>query len=80
MDSQEGHPLQVRPLEETFAIPPVPAVVQVDTLDIKRVDLYCWCSLALANVRFLPEALKVVVRLEGETEREQVRGVIDVGC
>jgi hypothetical protein len=41
----------------------VPSIVQVDNLKINAVGLHLWCKLALANVRFLPQALKVVVAL-----------------
>ena len=55
--------LESRPLVDTFKVPPVPAIVQVDNLKINAVGLHLWCKLALANVRFLPQALKVVVAL-----------------
>jgi hypothetical protein len=55
--------MDARPLVDTFVVPRVPPIVQVDELKIDTVGLHLWLKLALSNVQFLPEALKVVVRL-----------------
>jgi hypothetical protein len=62
-ETKDHATLEAQPLVDTFEVPPVPSIVQVDNLKINAVGLHLWCKLALANVRFLPQALKVVVAL-----------------
>jgi hypothetical protein len=52
-----------RPIVDGYAVPPLPPVVQVDSLQLSEVNLTVWCALKLASARFLPSYVRTAIRV-----------------
>eukprot|EP00929_Paragymnodinium_shiwhaense_P000204 TRINITY_DN10044_c0_g1_i2.p1 TRINITY_DN10044_c0_g1~~TRINITY_DN10044_c0_g1_i2.p1 ORF type:complete len:2722 (-),score=650.48 TRINITY_DN10044_c0_g1_i2:259-8424(-) len=52
-----------RPIAEGYRSPPLPALVQVDSMRVSAVHLTLWCSLPLRSVGFLPEYVLATIRV-----------------
>eukprot|EP00811_Abedinium_folium_P002170 NODE_1198_length_2565_cov_3.534865.p1 GENE.NODE_1198_length_2565_cov_3.534865~~NODE_1198_length_2565_cov_3.534865.p1 ORF type:complete len:829 (+),score=199.93 NODE_1198_length_2565_cov_3.534865:55-2487(+) len=51
------------PIIANFVMPPLPAVMQVDTFKLSRVELSVWCSLQLRSLNFLPRVVAGAIRV-----------------
>eukprot|EP00927_Polykrikos_kofoidii_P048702 TRINITY_DN42929_c0_g1_i1.p1 TRINITY_DN42929_c0_g1~~TRINITY_DN42929_c0_g1_i1.p1 ORF type:complete len:2522 (-),score=443.44 TRINITY_DN42929_c0_g1_i1:439-8004(-) len=51
------------PIEHSFTPPPVPRVVQLDTVKISGVEVQLWAMVSLASVHFLPPFILHAIRV-----------------
>lgn len=52
-----------QPIVESYQLPPLPPVVQVDSLHISAVQITTWCNVKLSSVGFLPAYVRTAIRL-----------------
>jgi len=46
-----------------YKVPPLPSVIQIESLSISTIDLTVWCSMALRSINFLSPQLRTMIML-----------------